>query len=118
MEEESLSFESENKFEREIINIKEFGKVLRENIVKCLNEEGKKSKKLNRRLFELEIDMFEVVVRDIKSRPGRPSKTLSKLQDLIRLYSSLMDVDKKMSDIKNGFKQYFEKESERDFVLS
>ena len=101
-----------------LINIKEFGKVLRENIVKCLNEERKKSKKLNRRLFELEIDMFEVVVRDIKSRPGRPSKSLSKLQVLISLYSSLMDVDKKTIDIKNGFKQYFEKEPERDFVLS
>ena len=42
MEEESLSFDSENEFEREIINIKEFGKVLRENTVKCLNEERKK----------------------------------------------------------------------------
>ena len=56
---------------------------------------GKKSVKLDKRLYEVEIDMFEVVVRDIKSRPGRPSKSLSKLQDLIRLYSTLMDIDKK-----------------------
>ena len=49
--------------------------------------------------------MSEVVVRDIKSRPGRPSKSLSKLQDLIRLYSTLMDIDKKMEDVKLGFKK-------------
>ena len=93
MEEKSFSFESENEFEKEI-SIKEFRKELRENIVKCLDEERKKSTKLYKRLYELEIDMFEVVVRDIKSRPGRPSKSLSKLQDLIRLYSTLIDIDK------------------------
>ena len=56
--------------------------------------------------------MFDVVVRNIKSRPGRPSKSLSKLQDLIRLYSTLIDIDKKMNDVKNGYKKYFEEESE------
>ena len=117
MEEKSFSFESENEFEKEI-NIKEFKKELRENIVKCLDDERKKSKKLDKRLFELEIVMFEVVVRDIKSRPGRPSKSLSKLQDLIRLYSTLIDIDKKMNDVKIGYKKYFEEELEREFVLS
>ena len=101
-----------------MINIKDFGKVLRENIIKCLNEERKKSKKLNKRLVELEIEMFGLVVKDIKSKPGRPSKSLSKLEDLIRLYSSLMDIDKKISDIKKIYFQYFEKETERDLVLS
>ena len=101
-----------------MINIKDFGKVLRENIIKCLNEERKKSKKLDKRLFELEIEMFGLVVKDIKSKPGRPSKTLSKIEDLIRLYSSLMDIDKKISDIKKMYFQYFEKESERDLGLS
>ena len=117
MEEKSFSFESENEFEKEI-SIKEFKKKLRENIVKCLDDERKKSKKLDKRLYEVEIDMFEVVVRDIKSRPGRPSKSLSKLQGLIKLYSTLMDIDKKMNDVKIGYKKYFEEESERDFVLS
>ena len=118
MEEKSFSFESENEFEKEI-NIKDFKKELRENIVKCLNEERKKSKKLDKRLYDLEIDMFEVVVRDLKSCPRlRPSKSLSKLQDLIRLYSTLIDIDKKMNDVKIGYKKYFEEELEREFILS
>ena len=45
MEEKTFTFE----FEKEI-NIKEFKKELRENIGKCLNEERKKSKKLDKRL--------------------------------------------------------------------
>ena len=118
MEEKNFSAESENETEKEMINIKDFGKVLREKITKCLNEERKKSKKLDKRLFELEIEMFGLVVKDIKSKPGRPLKSLSKLEDLIRLYSSLMDIDKKISDIKKIYFQYFEKETERDFVLS
>ena len=115
--EKSFLNESENEFEKEI-SIKEFKKELRENVVKCLDDERKKSKKLDKRLYEVEIDMFEVVVRDIKSRPGRPSKSLSKLQDLIKLYSTLMDTDKKMNDVKIGYKKYFEEKSEREFVLS
>ena len=117
MEEKTFSFESENEFEKEI-RIKEFNKELRENIVNCLNEERKKSKKRDKRLYELEIDMFDVVVRDIKSRPGRPSKSLSKLQDLIRLYSTLIDIDKKMNDVKIGYKKYFEEELGKEIGLS
>ena len=93
MEEKSFLFGVENEFEKEM-SIKEFKKELLENIVKCLDDERKKRVKLDKRLYEVEIDMFEVVVRDIKSRPGRPSKSLSKLHDLIRLYSTLMDIDK------------------------
>ena len=62
--------------------------------------------------------MFEVVVRDIKSRPGRPSKSLSKLQDLIRLYSTLMDIDKKLEDVKLGFKKYFEDKLGKERFIS
>ena len=91
---------------------------MRENIIKCLNEERKKSKKLDKRLFELEIEKFGFVVKDIKSKPGSPSKSLSKIEDLIRLYSSLADIDKKISEMKKIYFQYFEKETERDFVLS
>ena len=117
MEEKSFSFGVENEFEKEI-SIKEFKKELRENIVKCIADERKKSVKLDKRLYEVEIDMFEVVVRDIKSRPGRPSKSLSKLQDLIRLYSTLMDIDKKMEDVKLGFKKYFEETLGKEIILS
>ena len=115
--EKTFSFESENEFEKEI-SIKDFKKELRENIVKCLDDERKKSKKLDKRLYEVEIDMFEVVVRDIKSRPGRPSKSLTKLQDLIGLYSTLMDIDKKMNDVKIGYKKYFEDMLGKEIVLS
>ena len=113
----SFLFGVEDEFEKEI-SIKEFKKELRENIVKCLDDERKKSVKLDKRLYEVEIDMFEVVVRDIKSRPGHPSKTLSKLQDLIRLYSTLMDIDKKMEDVKLGFKKCFEDKLGKEIVLS
>ena len=100
------------------ISIKKFKKEPRENIVKCLDDERKKSVKLDKRLYEVEIDMFEDVVRDIKSRPGRTSKSLSKLQDLIRLYSTLIDIDKKMDDVKLGFKKYFEDKLGQEIVLS
>ena len=92
MKNNSFLFGVENEFEKEI-GIKEFKKELRENIVKCLDDERKKNVKLDKRLYEVEIDMFEVVVKDIKSRLGRTSKSLSKLQDLIRLYSTLIDID-------------------------
>ena len=45
MEEKSFSFESENEFEKEI-SIKEFKKELRENTVKCLDEERKNVRNL------------------------------------------------------------------------
>ena len=115
--EKKFLIEAENEFEKEI-SIKEFKKELRENIVKCLDDERKKSVKFDKRLYEVEIDMFEVVVRDIKSRPGRTSKSLSKLQDLIRLYSTLIDIDKKMEDVKVGFKKYFEDKLGKEIVLS
>ena len=44
--------------------------------------------------------MFEDVVRDVREQPGRPYKSLLKLQDLIRLYSTLMDIDEKIEDVK------------------
>ena len=63
MEKKSFLFGVENEFEKEI-SIKEFKKELRENIVKCLDDERKKTVKLDKRLCEVEIDMFEVVVKD------------------------------------------------------
>ena len=78
-----------------MIHIKDFGKELQEEITKCINEERKKSKKLDKRLFELEIEMFVYAIKDIKSKLGSPSKSLSKLEGMIRLYFTIMDVDKK-----------------------
>ena len=115
MEEKNFSSESENENETEMINSKYFRKVLHEKITNCLNEERKKSKKLDKRLFEIEIEKFGLAVKDIKSKPGRPLKSLTKLEDLIKLYSSLMDIDKKISDIKNYYSKYFDNEAEIDF---
>ena len=94
------------------------GKYWVKKITKCLNEERKKSKKLDKRLCELEMEMFGYVVKDMKSKPGRPLKSLTKLEDLIRLYSSMKDFVEKISDIKKIYYKYFEKEVERNFVLS
>ena len=88
---------------------------MREKITNCLNEERKKSKKLDKILFEIEIEKFGLAVKDIKSKRGRPLKSLTKLEDLIELYSSLMDIDKKISDIKNIYFQYFDNETEIDY---
>ena len=91
---------------------------MREKITNCLNEERKKSKKLDKILFEIEIEKFGLAVKEIKSKRGRPLKSLTKLEDLIKLYSSLMDIDKKISDIKNIYFQYFDNETEIDYFLS
>ena len=120
MEEKNFSSESENENEKEteMINSKYFRKVLREKITNCLNEERKKSKKLDKILFEIEIEKFGLAVKDIKSKRGRPLKSLTKLEDLIQLYSSLMDIDKKMSDIKSCYLKYFDDDDIDLFYLN
>ena len=115
MEEKIFSSESENENETDMINSKYFRKVLREKITNCLNEERKKSKKLDKILFEIEIEKFGLAVKDIKSKRGRPLKSLTKLEDLIKLYSSLMDIDEKISEIKDYYFKCFDNEAEIDF---
>ena len=66
-------------------------------------------------MFEIEIEKFGLAVKDIKSKRGRPLKSLTKLEDLIKLYSSLMDIDKKISDIRNIYFEYFDNETEIDY---
>ena len=116
MEEKNFSSESENEIEKEMIKIKDLEKLLREKISKCINEERKKSNKLDKRLFELEIDMMEDLVKDKRSKPGRPSNSISRLDDWIRDYSSIKDIDKKIRDLKKIYSLNYEKELERDFV--
>ena len=48
MEEKNFSSESENEIETEMIKIKDFEKVLRRKISKCLNEEKKKIRNLKK----------------------------------------------------------------------
>ena len=81
----------------------EFKKEFREDIVKCLDDERKTNVNLNKRLYELEMDMFVVLMKDIDSYCH--SELVSKLHDFIWLYSYLMDIDKKMQFMKLGFKK-------------
>ena len=112
-----MEIENENENETEMIKRDYFRDVLREKITNCLNEERKKSKKLDKILFEIEIEKFGLALKDIKSKRGRPLKSLSKLEDLIKLYSNLMDIDKKISDIKSCYLKYFD-DGDIDYFLS
>ena len=101
-----MEFENEN--ETEMLKSDHFRDILREKITNCLHEERKKSKKLDKILFELEIEKFGFALKDIKSKRGRPIKSLSKLEDLIKLYATLMDIDKKLCDVKSYYMKYFD----------
>ena len=111
-----MEIENENENETEMIKSDYFRDVLREKITNCLNEERKKSKKLDKILFEIEIEKFVLSLKDIKSKRGRPLKSLSKLEDLIKLYSTLMDIDKKISDIKSCYLKYFDDDDIDSFL--
>ena len=118
MEEKNFSSDSENEIENDMIKIKDIKKVLREKIKKSLNEEKKKCGKLAKMLFEVEVDMFEHVVDKVKSKPGRPSKSLLKLEDMIRIYCCVKEVDKKIRFIKTRYFNHYEKDNESELSLS
>ena len=81
----------------------EFKKEVREDIVKCLDDERKTNVKFDKRLYELEMDMFLVLMKDIDLYCH--SELVTKLRDFIWLYSYLMDIDEKMEFVKIGFKK-------------
>ena len=114
MEEKNFSSDSEMEIEYEkekqttMLKSDEFRDILREKITYYLFEERKKSKRLDKILFELEIEKFGQALKDIKSRRGCPIKSLSKLEDLIKLYATLMDIDKKLIDVKSYYMKYFD----------
>ena len=58
--------------------------------------------------------MFIVLMKDIDSYLDYRSELVSKLRDLIWLYSYLMDIDKKMEFMKLGFKKYFEHKLDKE----
>ena len=76
MEENNFSSGSENEYslETDKLNSEYFRNSLCEKITNCLYEERKKSKKLDKILFEKEIENFTLAIKDIKSKRGRPSK--------------------------------------------
>ena len=99
---EEKNFSSDSEMEMEYENEKQT------EITYYLFEERKKSKRLDKILFELEVEKFGEALKDIKSKRGRPIKSLSKLKDLIRLYATLMDIDKKLCDVKSYYLKYFD----------
>ena len=64
------------------------------------------------------MEKFSLAVKDVKSKRGRSSKSLTKLEDLIQLYSMLMDIDKKIKYIKDTYFQYFDGDEEIDYFIS
>ena len=66
----------------------------------------------------MEMEKFSLAVKDVKSKRGRPSKSLTKLEDLIKLYSMLLDIDKKIKYIKDAYFQYFNGDEEIDYFIS
>ena len=73
----------------------EFKKEGREDIVKCLDDERKANLEIDKRLYELELNMFTVLMKEIDWYIDYHSETVSKLRDFIWLYSYLLDIDKK-----------------------
>ena len=93
--EESFFYTDENK---------ELKKQVREDIVKCLEEEKKKNTELNKRLYELELDVFLVLKKEIHSYFEVRSEIDTKLHDFIWLYSYLMDFAKIAYEKYNEYK--------------
>ena len=77
--------------------LKKLKKELRENIIKCLDEE-----KLDKKLYEVEMDIFRDVMKDIDLK----FEYRSELRDLIWLYSSMMGIDKRLENVNLGI-SYF-----------
>ena len=61
--EKSFFIEVKNKLNIE--SLKKLKKELRENIIKCLDDETKTNVELDKRLYEYEKDMFSYVMKDI-----------------------------------------------------
>ena len=108
---EEKNFSSDSEMEMEYVNEMEmlksgyFRGSLREKITECLNEEREKNKKLDKMLFDLEIQKF-ILFKD-KSKRGRPLKSFTKLEDLIKLYSMMKDIDKKICGYKKLLYEIF-----------
>ena len=105
MEESSL-IEVQNKLTIE--ELKKFEKELREKMIKCLDDERKTNEKLDKRLYEVEMNMFRDILKDTGSYFVYRSQIVSKLRKLFCLYSNLMDIDKKLEELNLGISDYKE----------
>ena len=61
------SFLTEVQNKSRIEELKIFEKELREKIIKCLDDERKTNEKLDKRLYEFELNMFRDILKDIDS---------------------------------------------------
>ena len=104
--EKSFLIEVQNKLTTE--ELKKFEKKLRENIIKCLDDERKTNEKLDKRLYEVEMDMFSDTVKDSYSCFELGSEMPSKLCNLFWLYSRLMDIYKRLEDLNLGISDFKE----------
>ena len=104
--EKSFLIEVQNK--SRIEELKKFEKELRTNIIKCLDDERKTNEKLHKRLYEVEMDMFRVIVKDSDLYFEYGSEMPSKLCKLFQLYSRLMDIDKRLEDLNLGISDFKE----------
>ena len=84
------------------------GKELRENIIKFLDDERKTNEKLDKRLYEVEMEMFRDIVKDSYSFFERRSEIVPKLRKLFWLYSCLMDIDKRLEELNLGISDFKE----------
>ena len=92
----SYFIEVKNKLNNEELkkNIKE----IQEKIIKCLDEERKTNEELDIKLYEVELLKFRNVIKDIFLE----FEIRSELRDLIWLYFSLMDINKRMKNVNLG----------------
>ena len=108
--------------------LKKLEKEVRTNTMKCIDNERKTNEKLDKRLYKVEMDTFRDVVKYEYFEYG--SKMVSKLSKLIWLYSTLIDIDKKIgrledlyltiSDFKDlnlGFGDFKEVREEKDMRI-
>ena len=109
------SFLTEVKNKLTIEELNKFKKELRKNIIKCLDDERKTNEKLDKRLYEVEMVMFGDILKD--SYFEYSSEILLKLRNLFWLYSSLMDIDKRLEDVNLGISDFKEMREEKDLNL-
>ena len=109
------SFLSEVKNKLTIEELKKFKKELQKNIIKCIDDERKTNEKLDKRLYEVEMDTLKVSTKDLYFYFENGS--LSKLRKSFWLYSFLMDIDKRLEDLNLGISDFKEMREEEDLNL-
>ena len=100
-----------------IEELKNLEKELRTIIIKCLDDERKTNEKLDKRLYEIEMDMFSDIVKDIYSYVVYGSEMVPKLRKSFWLYTILMDIDKRLEDLNLGISDFKETREEKDLNL-